>query len=126
MNNQRVNFIIDKDNNVVVAEINNCYNDAMELLNHKFVKNVTSRMFVLVDDSDKSKLAMNGNYRAVARLHPDDEWDETRGKNIACDKLTEKYHHSMNKRLALYADNFRKIANEIDAYLESKNFQKIV
>ena len=126
MDNRRVKHIIDKDNNVVVAEINDCYYDAMALLNHKFVKNVTSGMCVSPTCANNCKFEMNPTYRAVAHLHPEDEWNEKRGKDIAIDKLTEKYHHSMNKRLALFAEDFRKIADEIDAYLESKNFQKNV
>ena len=117
MDNKRIEYVVDKDNNVVVAEIKNCYLDAEEMLNEKFVASVTSGF--RIDNSYKrfTKFDMNRNYKAVARLHPDDEWDEQRGKVIATDKLTETYHHSMNKRLALYADAFRKIADNIDRYL---------
>ena len=117
MDNKRIEYIVDKDNNVVVAEIKNCYLDAEEMLNEKFVANVTSGFRIDNNYKRYTKFDMNRNYKAVARLHPDDEWNEGRGKAVATDKLTETYHHSMNKRLELYADAFRKIADNIDKYL---------
>lgn len=124
MDNQQVKYIVDEENKVVIAEIDSCWYDAERMLNDKFVVNVTSGMRIEAPWMAKSKFAMNKKYKAVARLHPDDTWDEKRGKDIACDKLTEKYHRSINKRLAMYAHDFRKIADEIDKYLESKKFQK--
>lgn len=120
MDNRRVNYFVDKANGVVVAEINGCSDDANTLLNDKFVVNVTSGMSIW--EVLNSKFEMNKRYKAVARLHPSDEWDENLGKAIALDKLTETYHHSMNKRLALYAKDFRKIADEIDQYLAKRKF----
>ena len=120
MNNNRVSYIIDKGNNVVVAEIDGCLFDAEDMMNNRFIPSVTSG-FQLAN-TGRNKFDMNRNYKAVAKLHPDDQWDEKRGKKIANDKLTEVYHHSMNKRLAKYAKDFRKIADNIDKYLEDRHF----
>ena len=120
MDNKRVNYISDKNNGVVVAEINGCFSDAADVINDKFIPSVTSG-FTLYN-SYRSKFDMNRKYKAVARLHPEDEWDEQRGKIIACDRLTEAYHNSMNKRLALYAEDFRKIADNIEQYLNERHF----
>lgn len=120
MNNNRASYIIDKGNNVVVAEITGCLFDAEDMMNNRFIPSVTSG-FQLAN-TGKNKFDMNRNYKAVAKLHPDDQWDEKRGKKIANDKLTELYHHSMNKRLAKYANDFRKIADNIDKYLEDRHF----
>lgn len=120
MNNNRASYIIDKGNNVVVAEITGCLFDAEDMMNNRFIPSVTSG-FQLAN-TGKNKFDMNRNYKAVAKLHPDDQWDENRGKKIANDKLTELYHHSMNKRLAKYANDFRKIADNIDKYLEDRHF----
>ena len=121
MDNKRIEYIVDKDNSVVVAEIKNCYMDAENMLNEKFIPSVTSGFRVDNNYKRYTKFDMNRNYKAVARLHPDDEWDERRGKVVATDKLTETYHHSMNKRLALYAEAFRKIADNIDKYLAKQH-----
>ena len=123
MDNRRVKYIVDEENKVIVAEIENCESDAMDMLMGKFVSSVTSG-FDLYNKMFHSKFNMNHKYRAVAKLHPDDVWNEKRGRDIACDKLTETYHHSMNKRLALYAQDFRKIADEIDKYLAKKKFSE--
>ena len=120
MNNNRASYIIDKGNNVVVAEITGCLFDAEDMMNNRFIPSVTSGFHLA--DTCSNKLEMNRKYKAVAELHPDDQWDEKRGKKIAHDKLTEVYHHSMNKRLAKYAKDFRKIADNIDKYLEDRHF----
>lgn len=120
MDRSRVSYFVDEENKVVVAEIDRCSNDATEMLMHKFVSCVTSGLDMY--NTYGSKFYMNKKYKAVARLHPEDEWDEKRGCAIACDKLTEKYHNGINKRLAKYAKDFRRIADEIDQYLEKKKF----
>ena len=120
MNNNRASYIIDKGNNVVVAEITGCIFDAEDMMNNRFIPSVTSGFHLA--NTGRNKFDMNRNYKAVAKLHPDDQWDEKRGKKIANDKLTEVYHHSMNKRLAKYANDFRKIADNIDKYLEDRHF----
>lgn len=120
MDYERASYIIDKGNNVVVAEIDNCLFDAEDMMNKRFIPSVTSGF--QVSNVGRNKFDMNRNYKAVAKLHPDDQWDEKRGKKIANDKLTEVYHHSMNKRLAKYAKDFRKIADNIDKYLEDRHF----
>ena len=120
MNNNRVNYVTDENNGVVVAEIDGCYSDAEVMMNTKFIPCVTSGMTIY--NSVSSKFDMNRKYKAVAKLHPEDEWNEQRGKAIACDRLTETYHHSMNKRLAKYADDFRKIADNIEKYLNDRHY----
>ena len=120
MDNNRASYIIDKGNNVVVAEITGCLFDAEDMMNNRFIPSVTSGFHLA--NTGGNKFDMNRNYKAVAKLHQDDQWDEKRGKKIAHDKLTELYHHSMNKRLAKYANDFRKIADNIDKYLEDRHF----
>lgn len=78
MDNKRVKYVVDKDNGVVVAEIKDCWEDAEDMLNKKFIPSVTSG-FNIYNIPKITKFDMNRNYRAVARLHPDDEWNENRG-----------------------------------------------
>ena len=120
MDNNRVKYVTDEHNGVVVAEIAGCYSDAQEMMNTKFIPCVTSGMTIY--NRMTSKFDMNRKYKAVAKLHPEDEWNEQRGKAIACDRLTETYHNSLNKRLAKYAEDFRKIADNIEQYLNERHF----
>lgn len=122
MDNDRVKFMVDRDNKVVVAEIKGCTFDALELVNRKFVSNTTSGIEINVGNLPRNpKFEMNTKYKAVARLRPGDEWDEERGKEIARNKLTEVYHNGVNKRLANYSTYLRKIADNIDAYLAKQH-----
>ena len=122
MNNNRVSYIVDEKNGVCVAEIAGCAFDAEEMMNKRFIPCVTSK--IAVNNDFNSKYNMNYKYKAVAKLHPEDEWNEDRGMKVANDKLTELYHTSLNKRLVKYADDFRKIADNIDKYLEDRHFQR--
>lgn len=121
MDNNRVTYVVDKQNAVCVAEIKDTAFAAEDVLNDRLIPSVTSGF--RVNNSIVSKYDMNYKYRAVAKLHPDDVWDEERGKKIANDKLTERYHNSINKRLAKYASDFRKIADNIDKYLADRHFE---
>lgn len=122
MNNRRVNYVVNEKNGIVAAEIKGCVYDAEAMINDRFIPCVTSGLTVSCSPYGNRKYDMNYKYRAVARLHPEDEWDENRGKVVATNKLTEAYHESMNKRLAKYADDFRKIADNIDQYLKDRHF----
>lgn len=121
MDNKRVNFVVNEKNGIVAAEINGCAWDVEAMMNDRFIPCVTSD-FTVSNKYACGKYGMNFKYRAVARLHPEDEWDEHRGKVVATNKLTEAYHDSMNKRLAKYAEDFRKIADNIDKYLTDRHF----
>ena len=122
MDNDRVKFMVDRDNKVVVAEIKSCTFDALELVNRKFVSNTTSGIEINVGDLLRNpKFEMNHSYKAVARLRDGDEWDEQVGKAVALDKLTEVYHNGVNKRLENYSTYLRKIADNIDAYLAKQH-----
>lgn len=67
MDNNRASYIIDKGNNVVVAEITGCLFDAEDMMNNRFIPSVTSG-FQLANTGN-NKFDMNRNYKAVAKLH---------------------------------------------------------
>lgn len=121
MNNNRVNFVVNEKHGIVAAEIKDCVWDAEAMMNDRFIPSVTSS-FTVSNKYANDRHNMNFKYRALARLHPEDQWDENRGKVVAVNKLTEVYHESMNKRLAKYADDFRKIAENIEQYLKDRHF----
>ena len=121
MDKTRVNYIVDEKNGVVVAEINNCRYDAIEKLNSRFIPNTTSGITVF-PTGWFSKFAMNNKYRAVAKKHPDDEWNETTGKREALNKLTDIYEAALNRRLALFMQKFDRIVGEVADYLSDKKF----
>jgi hypothetical protein len=121
MDKTRVKYIVDKNNGIVVAEIDGCRCDAIEELNRRFIPNVTSGIDVMWSYGNR-KFLMKDKYRAVARCHEEDTWDEEFGKRVACAKLTDVYHRSMNKRLNLFVTKFSRIVGEISDYLSDKKF----
>lgn len=121
MDKTRVNYIVDDKNRIVVAEIDGCRYDAINELNNRFIPNVTSGIHVEWDFGNR-KFMMKDKYRAVAKCHEEDTWDEAFGKRVACAKLTDVYHRSMNKRLNLFVAKFSRIANEVSDYLSDKKF----
>jgi hypothetical protein len=121
MDKTRVNYIVDETNGVVVAEIDGCRYDAIEELNNRFIPNVTSGIMVAWDFNNR-KFLMKDKYRAVAKCHEEDTWDEDFGKRVACAKLTDVYHRSMNKRFNLFVAKFSRIIEEVSDYLSDKKF----
>ena len=123
MDNKRVKYTVDKNNKIVAAEIQDCEFDAIDLVNKKFVSPVTSGFSIACGPSVKPdpKFEMNYKYKAVAKLYPDDQWNEERGKFVACNKLSEVYHDGINRRLANYVTDLRKIADDIENYLINRN-----
>ena len=121
MDKTRVNYIVDEKNGVVVAEIDRCQYDAIAKLNSRFIPNTTSGITML-PSGEFSKFTMNKKYRAVAKKHPDDEWNETTGKREALNKLTDIYEAALNRRLALFMQKFDQIVGEVADYLSDKKF----
>lgn len=121
MDKTRVKYIVDETNRIVVAEIDGCRFDAVEELNNRFIPNVTSGI-VVAWDFNNCKFMMKDKYRAVAKCHEEDTWDAEFGKRVACAKLTDVYHRSMNKRLNLFAAKFSRIVAEVSNYLSDKKF----
>lgn len=121
MDKTRVKYIVDEKNGIVVAEIDGCRYDAIHELNNRFIPNVTSGIDVDWDFGNR-KFLMKDKYRAIARCHEDDTWNEEFGKRVACAKLTDVYHRSMNKRLNLFVTKFSRIIDDITAYLSDKKF----
>ena len=122
MDKTRVNYIVDEKNRIVVAEIDGCRYDALHELNNKFIPNVTSGIGV-IGDYARSKFMMKDKYRAVAKCHEEDTWDAEFGKRVACAKLTDVYHRSLNKRLNLFSAKFSRIVYDVTSYLFDKSFK---
>lgn len=98
MNNTRVKYNVLPAVGIVTAEIEGCSFDAINMFNDRFMSNSTSSMKLQATKFDE-RFLMPFKFKAVARLHPDDKWDERIGKRVALDHLTEKYHWSLNKHL---------------------------
>ena len=117
MKKQNVQYVVDKKNRVVIATIDDCRWDAVDKINKKFIHQATSKMEILPLSSD---MLMPNRFKAVARCCPEDEWDENVGKRLACERLTEKYEKSLNRRMARFMVDMDKVIDEMSKYLEGK------
>lgn len=49
-----------------------------------------------------SKYKMPNQFKAYARCHPEDEWNEEEGKRIAKERLMKNYYLSFDNRIAMF------------------------
>lgn len=100
MDKTRVKYVVLPEKRIVKAVITNCEYDAIDMINERFLPTVTSGLFVMAPQSkNMEKFLMRDTYIAVARCHPEDEFDVELGKKIAYEKLCDKYHDSLNRHL---------------------------
>lgn len=119
MNNNRVNYIVIKDKGIVRATITECEYDAFAEFNVKFMFPSSGYLTLLPCDAH-DKFIMPYQFTAVAKLHPEDEWDEEVGKKIALKKLTEKYNQSLDKHMANMYDVLSRVMDKAAIYLDER------
>ena len=101
MKNQ-IEYKVYKDQGVVVAIAHGCTYDAINRFDTKFVKTTSAYLnisFGSLFSIPDFRFYMPNTVRAVARLHPEDKWDENIGKEIAYKKLCNKYEQAIAKRM---------------------------
>lgn len=101
MKNQ-IEYKVYKDQGVVVAIAHGCTYDAINRFDTKFVKTTSAYLnisFGSLFSPPDLRFYMPNTVRAVARLHPEDKWDENIGKEIAYKKLCNKYEQAIAKRM---------------------------
>lgn len=99
MNNNRVIFKVFPEHCVIKAEISDCMFDAINEFNHKFLAHSTSSLALSTFYCRDEKFIMPDTFSVVVRCHPDDEFDEEKGKLLALNRLADKYTKSLNKHL---------------------------
>ena len=121
MNYDRITFKVIPENKVVVAEVCNTRFDAVHAFNNKFLEQSSASLYLRVYD-DNNKFIMPDKFKAVARCHDEDEFNEEIGKNVALKKLVEKYNKSLNKHLAHILVHTNKALESMDVYFKDKTF----
>lgn len=99
MNNNKVIFKVFPEHRVIKAEINDCMFDAIHEFNRKFLAHSTSSLALSTFYCRGEKFIMPDTFSVVVRCHPDDKFDEEKGKRLALDRLADKYTKSLNKHL---------------------------
>lgn len=96
INGHEVNFYCNEENRIVAASIESCKWD----IDTSIWKNFGVHLD-LYDTADRytDRFEMPRAMKCVARCHPDDVFDEERGKRIAYKKLRKKYWAKYAKRM---------------------------
>lgn len=84
-----IEYVLNIEKRTVTATIKGCSEDVIRRF---------TRSGVMVTDPRCVKAArMKDEFSAVAKCHPDDEFDESIGKDVAKHKLLDKYHIARSK-----------------------------
>ena len=107
---------------IVKASVSGCRFDAIDKINGKFVATTTSAIEFGSNVWSKAHryYIMNDTYSAIARCAPEDEYDFEIGKKVAMKKLNDKYHRSMDRRIARFKNDVTKMIQNLDKYFEDK------
>lgn len=116
MKMENVRYSVVESRGIIRASITDCEYDAIMEFNKRFVAHSTSAFCVCAKDDD-SRFIMPHKFSVTVRLHPDDVWDEKRGKDIATRRLAEKYNNSLDKHLFNIYKAFMKSMGKMETYL---------
>lgn len=123
MNNNRVIFKVFPEHRIIKAEINDCMFDAINEFNRKFLAHSTSSLALSTFYCKGEKFLMPNTYSVVVRCHPDDEFDEEKGKRLALDRLADKYTKSLNKHLDNILISLDKSLERLAEYLSDYEYK---
>ena len=120
MNINKVKFLVDENNRVVVATIKHIRHDAIHEFNNKFLIHAGSDFYFDIGSDKCQKFLMPYSLKAIAHCHPDDTFDVEKGKKIALDRLIDKYHDSLDRHVLNIASAFDKALCHVDEYFDKR------
>mgnify|MGYP006992105700 CR=1 FL=1 len=121
MDIERVKYVVIKDKGIVRAIISDCKYDAFDAFDRKIMLPSTHYL-TLCANGEHEKFIMPYQFSAVAKLHPEDEWDEETGKKIALKKLSEQYNRSLDKRLFNMYNALSSVTEKLKDYLNDRDY----
>lgn len=113
----KIKYLVDKQKGVVkaVAEFDSKYVQGVE----PAIINIIIKKF----KGRKSKLLLPKNLVGVARLHPDDNFNEELGKQIAKERLLATYNNRCGNILCEYYEGLKEI-EKFAKYKASKSYKE--
>lgn len=108
-----VQYIIDKDKRTIVAILNvSATKIATEVRN--IITKRSNNYFTVIGVIPSNKLLLNGKYVGKAKAHPDDKWDENKGKEIALLRAQKAYMTERAKIMRGLEDVFDDIEDNVE------------
>lgn len=99
-----VKFVCDKERGYVRAYVYDTENFFINFCDANF----PNLVYLFYDTKKFQKLKMNSRFEGLARLSPDDEWDENLGRLIAFNRLKTKLNKSFFKKAQFFIDYIEK------------------
>ena len=116
MDINRIEYKVIEDKGIVVATIRNIEWDPSWFFNTHFLAHA-SASFQMLTFFDQ-KFCMPYSMKAVAKCHPNDQFDVEKGKAIARKKLINNYNASIDRHITHYRKALQKCMDEMDIYLK--------
>ena len=118
-----VKYIINEENKVVVAVIDDCAMDLIDYLSN-VIPNSEPVFQALMNLKKDSTLLLDSPYKGKAKCAPEDTFDLEYGKKLAARRAQEKYENAKLRLLKSIVENFTsKVQKEVEK--QSEKFQKI-
>ncbi len=113
-----IRYIVNEKDRIVVATLNDCAFDGLNTANSWLgcdcMKNTNTFA------NFRQKYLMPNKFTGIAKCSVNDEWNEETGKQIARDRLLNKYHNSLNKVLQKINADILEDANNFNSRVAKK------
>ena len=132
----KVNYIVKKDERVVVCVINGTKRYFSDYINTRLHQQDYLNSYMVCI---KDKYGLKNSYSGIARCAPGDEWNEELGRKIAFNKAKEKLNNAFFKRAKTYVNEVDNEFNQligiinnygarlaVDAYTRSKEIDSLL
>jgi hypothetical protein len=110
-----IRYIVNEKDRIVVAILNNCSRDAIHAANAWTGSNTWdchNRIDVCVHYDNKYLIP--DKFTGIAKCSTEDAWDENVGKQIARDRVLNKYHKSLNKAVRKINTDIARTASDFN------------
>lgn len=113
-----IKYDVNTENRTVTATITGCSEDVVRRISR--VNNT-----VMSNPAVKKAATIGDTFSAVAKCHPDDEFNEDTGKEVAKRKLLDKYHTARAKACNRVEVAVNKVAGDVER-TASNETQRII
>lgn len=113
----KIRYYIDEEKRTVVAVMDDCEYDAIDVLQKMGIRKITHNGYNL------DKFMMNTSYCGKAKCSPDDEWDEKYGMALARNRMLENYYRSRATALMKAETVLQNILEEIDSCINYADYR---
>lgn len=108
----KIRYYIDEEDGVIVAVMEDCEYDAIDILTKMGITGLLYRDFNL------DKFMMNTTYRGKAICSPEDIWDEEEGMRIARNRMLENYYRARTLALMRAENVLTKMMDELGSRID--------